>query len=66
MLLGSGGHLLHVGSNGYGQAWVECNGRLAKLGKSVQICTLPSILSGLNPGAIFRSIVELRCWISTV
>jgi hypothetical protein len=29
VLLGSGGHLLHVGRSGYGQAWVECNGRLA-------------------------------------
>jgi hypothetical protein len=66
VLLGSGSHLLRVGSSGYSRAWVECNGKLARLGKSVQICPLPPILSGPNPGSIFRSIVELRCWVSSV
>jgi hypothetical protein len=58
VLLGSGTHLLRVGSSGYSRAWVECNRKLARLGRSVQICPLPPILSGPNPGLIFRSIVE--------
>jgi hypothetical protein len=66
VLLGSGSHLLRVGSSGYSRALVECSVKLAKLGKSVQICPLPPILSGPNPGSIFRSIVELRCWVSDV
>jgi hypothetical protein len=66
VLLGSGSHLLRVGSSGYSRAWVECNGKLALLGKSVQICPLPPILTGPNPGTIYRSIVELRCWYAGV
>ncbi len=60
VLLGSGSHLLRVGSSGYSLAWVECNRKLSRLGKSVQICPLPPILSRPNPGSIFRSMVELR------
>jgi hypothetical protein len=44
---------------------VEGSSKLAKLGMAVQVCPLPPILSGPNPGEIFRSIVELRCWVST-
>jgi hypothetical protein len=66
VLYGSGSHLLRVGSSGYSRAWVEGSSKLAKLGKAVQVCPLPPILSGPNPGEIFRSIVELRCWVSSV
>jgi len=64
VLLGSGTHLLRVGSSGYSRAWVESSGRLSKLGLSVQVCPLPPILSGPNPGRIFRYIGEVRCWVS--
>jgi hypothetical protein len=66
VLLGLVSHLFQVGSSGYCRAWVECNRKLARLGKSVQICRLPQILSGPNPGSIFKSIVKLHCWISSV
>jgi len=45
VLLGSGTHLLRVGSSGYCHAWVESSGKLAKLCHSVQVCPLPPILS---------------------
>jgi hypothetical protein len=40
MLLGSGTHLLRDDRSGYRSACVECYGKLARLGKSVQICLL--------------------------
>jgi len=64
VLLGSGTHLLRVGSSGYSRAWVESSGKLAKLCHSVQVCPLPPILSGPNPGRIFRYVGEVRCWVS--
>jgi hypothetical protein len=64
VLLGSGTHLLRVGSSGYSRAWVESSGRLAKLCHSVQVCPLPPILSGPNPGRIFRYVGEVRCWVA--
>jgi hypothetical protein len=64
MLLGSGTHLLRVGSSGYSRAWVESSGRLAKLCHSVQVCPFPPILSGPNPGRIFRYVGEVRCWVA--
>ncbi len=50
VLLDFGTHLLCGGSSSYSCAWVECNRELVKLGKSVQICPLPPILSQPNPG----------------
>jgi hypothetical protein len=64
VLLGSGTHLLRVGSSGYSRAWVESSGKLSKLFHSVQVCPLPPILSGPNPGRMFRYVGELRCWVS--
>ena len=66
ILLGSGTHLLRTGSAGYARAWVECNARLASLSSSSQICPLPPMLSGPAQGNLFRSVVELNCWLKEV
>jgi len=64
--LGSGTHLLRAGSSGYAKAWVEAAGRLVKIARSVRICPLVPILSGSNPGTLFRSLVEVHCWFSVL
>jgi len=64
ILLGSGTHLLRTGSSGYSKTWVEMSDKLVRWCPTAQICPLPPVLSGPNPGSIFRSIVELRCWVS--
>ncbi len=64
ILLRSGTHLLGTGSSRYSKTWVETSGKLVRLCSTAQICPLPPVLSGPNPGRIFWSIVELRCWVS--
>jgi hypothetical protein len=61
VLLGSGTHLLRVGSSGYSRAWLEISGKLPKLCHSMQVCPLPPTLSGPNLGRIFPYIGEMRC-----
>ncbi len=64
ILLGPGTHLLRTGSSGFSKTCVETSGRLVRLCSTAQICPLPPVLSGLNPGRIFWSIVDLRSWVS--
>jgi hypothetical protein len=53
ILLGSGTHLLRTGSSGYSKTWVEMSGKLVGWCPTAQICPLPPVLSGPNPGSIF-------------
>jgi hypothetical protein len=66
ILLGSGTHLLRLGSAGYAQAWLAASQKLGRICHSVQICPLVPIFDCIGPGAVFRSLIELHCWYSKI
>jgi hypothetical protein len=64
ILLGSGTHMLRVGSAGYAQTWLAACSKLDRLCHAVQLCPLMPILDGVSSGAVFRSLIEIHCWFS--